>query len=74
MLIFGHHRTLLDKIQAHVSSLGVEFIRIDGRTNSKERQARAQTFQNSSTCRVGILSITAAGIALTLTAAATVSN
>jgi SWI/SNF-related matrix-associated actin-dependent regulator of chromatin subfamily A-like protein 1 len=72
LLIFGHHRPLLDKLQEHISSLEVEFIRIDGRTSSKERQARVQTFQNSSTCRVGILSITAAGVALTLTAAATV--
>jgi SWI/SNF-related matrix-associated actin-dependent regulator 1 of chromatin subfamily A len=51
---------------------GEDYIRIDGQTNSKDRHTRVQTFQNNSKCRVALLSITAAGIALTLTAAATV--
>ena len=72
LLIFAHHRVVLDRLQQYVTSKGIETIRIDGRTNSKERQIRAQLFQTSATCRVAILSITAAGIAITLTAAATV--
>jgi hypothetical protein len=51
---------------------GEDFIRIDGQTPSKERHARVQQFQNTAQCRVGVLAITAAGIALTLTAASTV--
>ena len=39
---------------------------------SKERQNRIEKFQNKSTCRVALLSITSAGVAITLTAASTV--
>ena len=71
-LIFAHHRSVLAAIQQFVDSRGVESIRIDGNTSSRERQARAVHFQTVSTCRVAVLAITAAGVALTLTAASTV--
>ena len=48
------------------------FIRIDGSTNGKDRHSKVEHFQTSSNCRVAILAITAAGIALTLTAASTI--
>jgi hypothetical protein len=51
---------------------GVEFIRIDGRTDSKLRFDYVTQFQTSGSCRVALLAITAAGVALTLTAASTV--
>ena len=50
----------------------MEYIRIDGSTTSSNRQQLVQQFQTSSQTRVAILSITAAGIALTLTAASTI--
>jgi hypothetical protein len=51
---------------------GVDFIRIDGRTDSKLRFEHVTEFQTSGSCRVALLAITAAGVALTLTAASTV--
>jgi hypothetical protein len=47
-------------------------IRIDGSTPSSQRQALVDLFQTTPTCRVAVLSITAAGVGLTLTAASNV--
>jgi SWI/SNF-related matrix-associated actin-dependent regulator 1 of chromatin subfamily A len=71
-LIFCHHRAVMDGIAKMLTQRGEDFIRIDGQTASKERHGRVQLFQTSSQCRVAVLAITAAGIALTLTAASTV--
>jgi SWI/SNF-related matrix-associated actin-dependent regulator 1 of chromatin subfamily A len=62
----------MDGLAAALKLRGEEYIRIDGQTASKDRHSRVQHFQGSSQCRVAILAITAAGIALTLTAASTV--
>ena len=50
----------------------VEHIRIDGSTGGKVRHERVASFQNTASCRVAVLAITAAGVAITLTAASTV--
>lgn len=47
----------------------MDFIKIDGTTTSKDRHSLTQRFQNDPELRVAVLGITAAGIALTLTAA-----
>jgi SWI/SNF-related matrix-associated actin-dependent regulator of chromatin subfamily A-like protein 1 len=62
----------MDGLAAFLNKRAEDYIRIDGRTASKDRHGRVQHFQTSSSCRVAILAITAAGIALTLTAASTV--
>ena len=72
ILIFGHHRTVLDGICNFLIARGEEHVRIDGKTSPVDRQVHVNHFQTSNTCRVGVLGITAAGIAITLTAAATV--
>lgn len=72
VLVFCHHRAVMEGLARFLTQRGDEFIRIDGQTASKDRHSRVQHFQTSSQCRVAILAITAAGIALTLTAAATV--
>lgn len=72
ILIFAHHKAVLDQISAFLQEREVEFIRIDGRTASKDRHQLTQKFQNDSNTRAAVLGITAAGIALTLTAASTV--
>ena len=72
ILIFGHHRTVLDGICNFLVARKEEHVRIDGKTSPVDRQVHVNHFQSSNTCRVGVLGITAAGIAITLTAAATV--
>ncbi len=47
----------------------LKYIKIDGSTSSKDRHVYTQRFQSDPDLRVAVLGITAAGIALTLTAA-----
>jgi len=72
ILVFCHHRSVMESLARYLAQRGQECIRIDGQTPSKERHSRVQHFQSGSHCRVALLAITAAGIALTLTAASTV--
>jgi len=51
---------------------GDTYIKIDGRTPPTDRQALVGRFQNDPHTRVAVLAITAAGVAITLTAASTV--
>ena len=68
VLIFAHHRNVLDGIEKGCLE-GVRHIRIDGSTAPRERQAQVERFQTDAGIRVALLSLTAAGLALTLTAA-----
>mmetsp|Transcript_57836 Transcript_57836/g.62483 ORF Transcript_57836/g.62483 Transcript_57836/m.62483 type:complete len:1089 (-) Transcript_57836:1165-4431(-) len=74
VLIFAHHKGVLDCLEAAVAKelKGGGHIRIDGSVSSKDRALRVRKFQNCSTIRVAILSMTAAGVGLTLTAASSV--
>lgn len=69
VLVFAHHRNVLDGVCRFLRDHDVEYIRIDGMTQSSDRHQRTQQFQTDAKIRVGVLGITAAGIALTLTAA-----
>lgn len=74
VLVFGHHKSVLDSIEAAVAKelKGAGHIRIDGSVSSHDRAVRVNKFQTCSTIRVAILSMTAAGVGLTLTAASCV--
>jgi SNF2-related domain/Helicase conserved C-terminal domain len=77
LCVFAHHIFVLDELvrlsglsnQAGSQSL---YIRIDGSTSPKERQAQIKKFQTDPSFRIAILGITAAGVAVTLTASSTV--
>lgn len=64
----------MDAIEAAVAKelKGAGHIRIDGTVSASERALRVRKFQTSSQVRAAILSITAAGVGLTLTAASSV--
>ncbi|CAH8534433.1 unnamed protein product [Schistosoma rodhaini] len=68
-LLFAHHTDVLDSLDKLLSEKSIRFIRIDGRTNSEQRSVVCQIFQKEDDCRVALLSITAAGTGLHLTAA-----
>lgn len=77
LCIFAHHIFVLDAIVAQVglsneASSNRRFIRIDGSTSPKDRQAQIKEFQNNPSVKIAVLGITAAGVAVTLTAASTV--
>ena len=76
--VFAHHISVLDAIAERVglSNSGkagtFSFIRIDGKTTPKSRQEQIDKFQNDPSVRVALLGITAAGVAVTLTASSQV--
>lgn len=74
VLVFAHHEAVLDTLENAVAKelKGVGHIRIDGKVGSQERATRVRQFQTSKKIRVAILSMTAAGVGLTLTAATNV--
>ncbi|KAH0484355.1 MAG: uncharacterized protein KVP18_001876 [Porospora cf. gigantea A] len=71
-LVFAHHRTMLDHLEKVVLKENVDYIRIDGSVSQDKREAQVRHFSTCEDCRVAILSITAAGVGLNLTAAGTV--
>ncbi|KAF4722883.1 hypothetical protein FOZ62_003193 [Perkinsus olseni] len=82
MLVFAHHRSMLDKLEEKVdgilrvkgSSAGKNYglIRIDGQTPQTKRPELVKKFQEDDNIRVAVLSITACSEGLTLTAASVV--
>ncbi|NXC04387.1 SMAL1 protein, partial [Orthonyx spaldingii] len=68
-LVFAHHKIMLDAVVAELKKKHVEHIRIDGSTSSAERQSLCQKFQFSAKQAVAVLSLTAANMGLTLSAA-----
>ena len=72
ILMFGHHRIILDALEESVKKKKTKYMRIDGSVPQKKRHERVQQFQKDPEMKVAILSITAAGVGLTLTAASIV--
>lgn len=72
--IFAHHLSFLDALQSKcgLDKSDRKFIRIDGGTSPRTRQDQITAFQTDPSIRVALLGITAAGVAVTLTAASTV--
>ncbi len=71
-LVFAHHGQVLDAIEDTLRKARAGYFRIDGRTPPRARQQGVDRFQTDEKCRVALLSITAGGTGLTLTAASTV--
>ena len=72
-LVFAHHSVNLDSLEEMLKLQGVPFVRLDGTTTAGQRTQRIDAFQQSdSRIRVALLSITALGVGVTLTAASSV--
>jgi len=69
MLVFAHHQEPLDAAMDQLCKRKIRHIRIDGATPQHLRQQLCDRFQTDDECRVALLSITAAGVGLTLHAA-----
>jgi len=72
ILVFAHHKNVMDAFEDAFMKEKRKYIRIDGATTTSLRQDICNKFQNDPTVRVALLSITAANTGLTLTAATTV--
>ena len=63
-LVFAHHRTMLDALEA--AAAGIDYVRIDGSTSMKERARAVEAVQQGSVS-AAFLSMGAAGVGLTMT-------
>jgi SWI/SNF-related matrix-associated actin-dependent regulator 1 of chromatin subfamily A len=70
-LFFAHHHEVLDAVEAHLRSRALRTFRIDGATSEAARDEGVRAFQ-AGELDAAVLSITAAGVGLTLTRAALV--
>lgn len=72
-IIFAHHRLMIDGIsgvlEKRLAQDGLHHIRIDGSTPAAKRPDLVKEFQTNPNCRIALLSITACGEGITLTAA-----
>uniref|UniRef100_F6ZN89 SWI/SNF-related matrix-associated actin-dependent regulator of chromatin subfamily A-like protein 1 n=1 Tax=Ciona intestinalis TaxID=7719 RepID=F6ZN89_CIOIN len=71
-LLFAHHKSVLDSVETDLNKKGCDYIRIDGSTPSERRQTEVARFQENSSCKVALLSITAANMGITLHSASLV--
>lgn len=67
VVVFAHHHETLDGIYEHLTKLGLDVVRIDGRSSPEHRDCAVDRFQNGE-ARVFVGGIKVAGVGLTLTA------
>ena len=72
VLYFAHHSSMLAAAAAALTKARVPFVQIDGATPVGVRSSLVERFQSDPSVRCAVLSIKAAGVGLTLTAASTV--
>ncbi|EPZ31756.1 SNF2-related domain-containing protein [Rozella allomycis CSF55] len=72
LLLFAHHRDIMDEFEKRIIEKKINYIRIDGSTATNSRFAKCDEFQKKEDIKVALLSITAASVGLTLTSATTV--
>lgn len=71
-IIFGHHKDFLNGISETLEKKKIKYMRIDGSTSKENRFKYTEDFQANPETRVAVLSIQAASVGLTLTAASEV--
>lgn len=72
LVVFAHHRDVLDGIRVHLRDRGTGAVTLRGDTSAEERQRAVDSFQSDPGIRVFLGQIQAAGTGLTLTAASRV--
>lgn len=72
VLVFFHHEVVGNIIENKLKHSKVAYVRIDGKTPQVRREAEVLRFQEQPSVRIAVLSITACGLGLTLTAASVI--
>ena len=72
VLVFAHHMAMLDTLETAVRGARVPYVRLDGSTPSRDRHAAVARFQSDASVRAALLSMTACGQGITLTASSEV--
>ena len=68
LVVFAHHHDVMDLMDEYLTKDKVNHVKVDGRTELKNRQTAIDTFQDDPECMV-FLASTAMGMGVTLTAA-----
>ena len=68
LVVFAHHRAVLDKLEETVRQAKIKYVRADGSTANENRQKYIDIFQEDENCMV-FLASSAMGMGVTLTAA-----
>ncbi len=68
-IVFAHFQAMLSELEQLCLENKYDYIKIDGKTQSKVRQDLVNKFQTTDSCQIALLSITAANSGITLTAA-----
>lgn len=69
ILIFSQFVKMLRIIESRIIDEGIPYAYLDGQSNTKQRQASVDRFQNEEDCRVFLISLKAGGTGLNLMAA-----
>jgi SWI/SNF-related matrix-associated actin-dependent regulator 1 of chromatin subfamily A len=69
LIIFGHHKDFLSKIEEHLVKSSIKYIKIDGSVSKENRFKYTEQFQKDPEIQIALLSINAASVGLTLTSA-----
>ena len=72
IVIFGHHKAVLDKLEEDLTKAGFKNVRIDGQVTGNKRQKLIDEFQNDPDCKVMVASILAMGMGVNLVSASSV--
>jgi SWI/SNF-related matrix-associated actin-dependent regulator 1 of chromatin subfamily A len=70
MLVFAHHKSVMNFLAEGLERRAVSFVRIDGATSKKERHRLKNAFAASKDLQVALVSIAVAGVGLSFVAAA----
>jgi len=73
VVLFSEWTTMLGMIEPHLSEVGMDYVRLDGKVPQKKRQQIVHRFQNDADCRA-IIMTNAGSTGLNLQAANTVIN
>lgn len=66
IIVYAHYHSVIDKLQERLGSVAIT---LTGEMSQTKRQAAIDRFQTDPACRIIIVSIKAAGVAISLTAA-----
>lgn len=69
MLIFAHHQVVMDGIEEVLRAENVDYVRVDGRSTSLQRNKAIERFTSHANTTVALLSLSACGTGLNLTCA-----
>ncbi|KAL0486505.1 hypothetical protein AKO1_001482 [Acrasis kona] len=72
LIVFAHHKKVMDGIQQELEKRNIHHIRIDGETHTSIRQDLCKEFCQVDTCKIALLSITVAGTGLNFVPCSTV--